>query len=61
MKDINSKIDSATSVITEYEKAMEDLTAKIVEKYCYDSKEEFIACRSEEDINWQDSAKYDCF
>lgn len=60
MQDINSKIDSATSAITEYEKMMEDLLAKIVEKYCYDSSEDFIASRSDEDINWQDSAKYDC-
>ena len=60
MKDINSKIDSATSAITEYEKTMENLLEKIVEKYCYDSSEDFIVCRSEENINWQDSAKYDC-
>jgi len=60
VKDINSKIDSATSAITKYEKMMEDLLAKIVEKYCYDSSEDFIASRSDEDINWQDSAKYDC-
>ena len=39
---------------------MDDLLAIIVEKYCYDSSEEFIACISDEDINWQDSAKYDC-
>ena len=59
-KDINSKIVSATSAIKEYKKTMDDLLAIIVEKYCYDSSEEFIACISDEDINWQDSAKYDC-
>lgn len=60
IKDINNNIDLATNAFEEYEKAMDELLGNLTELYCFDSSEEFIDYISDDEINWNDSAKYEC-